>query len=150
MSVYENAVEEIKSRCNIVDVIGQVVTLKKAGSNYKGVCPFHNEKTPSFVVSESKQIFTCFGCGATGDVFEFVKRYYNLDFNEALEKLAREYGVTLEHRGGRNTEKKDRLYEINRLAARFFFKSIASAKSPGYRYMTDRGITYEKRKHNRT
>ena len=106
MSVYENAVEEIKSRCNIVDVIGQVVTLKKAGSNYKGVCPFHNEKTPSFVVSESKQIFTCFGCGATGDVFEFVKRYYNLDFNEALEKLAREYGVTLEHRGGRNTEKK--------------------------------------------
>lgn len=143
MSVYENAVEEIKSRCNIVDVIGQVVTLKKAGSNYKGVCPFHNEKTPSFVVSESKQIFTCFGCGATGDVFEFVKRYYNLDFNEALEKLAREYGVTLEHRGGRNTEKKDRLYEINRLAARFFFKSIASAKSPGYRYMTDRGITYE-------
>lgn len=116
---------------------------KKRGATTRAFAHVHNEKTPSFVVSESKQIFTCFGCGATGDVFEFVKRYYNLDFNEALEKLAREYGVTLEHRGGRNTEKKDRLYEINRLAARFFFKSIASAKSPGYRYMMDRGITYE-------
>lgn len=143
MSVYENAVEAIKSRCNIVDVIGQVVSLKKSGSNYKGICPFHNEKTPSFVVSETKQIFTCFGCGATGDVFEFVKRYYNLDFNEALEKLAKEYGVEIESRSGHNTEKKDRLYEINRLAARFFFKAIASAQSPGYKYMTDRGIKYD-------
>ena len=74
-----NIADEIKSRCNIVDVIGRVVSLKKTGNNYKGICPFHNEKTPSFIVSETKQIFTCFGCGATGDVIEFVKRYYNLD-----------------------------------------------------------------------
>ena len=88
-----NTVEEIKDRCNIVDVIGRVVALKKAGSNYKGLCPFHNEKTPSFVVSESKQIFTCFGCGATGDVISFTERYHNLDFRGAVETLAREYGI---------------------------------------------------------
>ena len=92
-SFNDNVTEEIKSRCNIVDVIGQVVPLKRMGSNYKGVCPFHNEKTPSFVVSETKQIFTCFGCGATGDVFEFVRKYYNLDFPGTVEKLAKEYGV---------------------------------------------------------
>ena len=83
-----NIVDEIKSRCNIVDVIGRIVPLKKAGSNYKGICPFHNEKTPSFVVSETKQIFTCFGCGATGDVIGFVERYYSLDFKGAVEMLS--------------------------------------------------------------
>ena len=91
-----NIADEIKSRCNIVDVIGRVVPLKKSGSNYKGVCPFHNEKTPSFIVSETKQIFTCFGCGATGDVLSFVMRYYNIDFRAAAEMLAKEYGISLE------------------------------------------------------
>ncbi len=143
MSGYSSAIEEVKSRCNIVDVIGQVVALKKAGSNYKGICPFHNEKTPSFVVSETKQIFTCFGCGASGDVFEFVKRYYNLDFSSALEKLAKQYGITIEYSSSQSNEKKDRLYEINRLAARFFFKGIANAASPGYKYMTGRGISFD-------
>ena len=90
-----NTVEEIKSRCNIVDVIGRVVPLKKAGRNYKGLCPFHKEKTPSFIVSEDKQIFTCFGCGATGDVIGFVEKYYNLDFRGAVEMLAREYGIEI-------------------------------------------------------
>ena len=82
--MYNNVVDEIRNRCNIVDVVGRVVTLKKAGSNYKGICPFHNEKTPSFVVSEQKQIFTCFGCGASGDVIGFVMRYYNMDFTQAV------------------------------------------------------------------
>ena len=90
-----NTVDEIKSRCNIVDVIGRVVPLKRAGSNHKGICPFHNEKTSSFIVSEQKQIFTCFGCGATGDVISFVQKYYNLDFTEAIERLASEYGITI-------------------------------------------------------
>lgn len=120
-----NIVDEIKSRCNIVDVIGRVVPLKKAGSNYKGVCPFHNEKTPSFIVSESKQIFTCFGCGATGDLLEFVKRYYNLDFRGSVEMLAKEYGISLEG-AFRSNKDKDELYEINRQAARFFSKHCAS------------------------
>lgn len=137
-----NIVDEIKSRCNIVDVVSRVVPLKKAGSNYKGVCPFHNEKTPSFVVSETKQIFTCFGCGATGNVFSFVMRYYNLDFKGAVEMLAKEYGISLEgaFRGSRN---KDELYEINRQAARFFFKAMREKVTPGYTYMKQRGISEE-------
>ena len=81
------SIENLKAQVNIVDVIGDVVTLKRAGSGYKGLCPFHKEKTPSFSVSESRQYFTCFGCGASGDVFEFMKRYYNMDFPDAVEKL---------------------------------------------------------------
>lgn len=125
-----------------MDVIGRVVPLKKAGSNYKGVCPFHNEKTPSFVVSETKQIFTCFGCGATGDVLAFVKRYYNLDFRGAVEMLAKEYGISMEgvFRGNKD---KDELYEINRQAARFFYKALREKANPGYTYMKNRGISEE-------
>ena len=135
-------VEEIKSRCNIVDVVGRVVPLKKAGSNYKGICPFHNEKTPSFVVSESKQIFTCFGCGATGDLLEFVQRYYNLDFRGAVEMLAKEYGISLEGAFRHNGDN-DEFYEINRMAAMFFFKALRRQGNPGYAYMKNREISEE-------
>ena len=137
-----NIVDEIKSRCNIVDFIGRVVPLKKSGSNFKGVCPFHNEKTPSFVVSETKQIFTCFGCGATGDVIAFVKRYYNLEFRGAVEMLAREYGISLDG-AFRSNRNKDELYEINRQAARFFYKAMREKSNKGYTYMKNRGISEE-------
>ena len=86
-SISSESIEHLKESVNIVDVISRAVDLKRAGANFKGLCPFHNEKTPSFVVSESKQYFTCFGCGARGDVIEFEKRYYNLEFGEAVEKL---------------------------------------------------------------
>ena len=134
-----SSIDELKASINIVDEISKVVPLKRAGANYKGCCPFHNEKTPSFVVSEQKQIFTCFGCGETGNVIKFTQRYYNLDFAEAIEKLARENGITIKHSG---TEDKDRerYYEINKEAARFFYKSFTEAKNPGYSYMKKRGI----------
>ena len=117
----DNLIEEVKDRCNIIDVIGAAVPLKKAGGNYKGLCPFHGEKTPSFVVSEAKQIFTCFGCGASGDVIEFTKKYYNLEFMEAIEKLAKDNGITLPESRGLGPREKDSYYEINRMAARFFY-----------------------------
>ncbi|MBQ1422536.1 MAG: DNA primase, partial [Firmicutes bacterium] len=132
--------EELKDQLNIVDVISRVVPLKRAGSNYKGICPFHNEKTPSFIVSEQKQIFTCFGCGATGDVIEFTKRYYNLDFVEACEKLGRENGIEVEFRKGTENKKRDRLLSLNRTAARYFCKVFFEAKNPGYTYMRSRGM----------
>ncbi len=135
-----SVVEEIKSRCNIVDVIGQYVTLKRAGSNYKGLCPFHGEKTPSFVVSEAKQIFTCFGCGASGDVIEFIKRYHNLDFSEAIEKLAGQYGIELKAYGGQGSSQKELYYEINRKAARFFLDAFTKKANPGLSYMQKRGL----------
>lgn len=139
MGAGTSAAEEIKSRCNIVDVIGRVVPLKRAGSNYKGICPFHNEKTPSFVVSETKQIFTCFGCGATGDVIGFVRQYYNLDFIPAMEKLADEYGITIETGYGKS-QKKERAFEANKEAAKFFFRALRQPGSLGYAYMHGRGI----------
>ena len=125
-------IEELKSQINIVDVIGRVVPLKRTGANYKGVCPFHNEKTPSFVVSEQKQIFTCFGCGATGDVIEFTKRYYNLDFTEAAEKLAKEYGIEVKlGSGGARNQEREKYYEINKEAARFFYRAFTESRNPG-------------------
>jgi len=136
----DNLIEEVKGRCSIVDVVGAVVPLKRAGSNYKGLCPFHGEKTPSFVVSEPKQIFTCFGCGATGDVIEFTKKYYNLEFMEAIEKLAKDYGITLPERKGLGSREKDSYYEINRMAARFFYDEFQKEGNPGLVYMKERGI----------
>ncbi|MBR5739673.1 MAG: DNA primase [Firmicutes bacterium] len=132
--------EELKDQLNIVDVISRVVPLKKAGSNYKGICPFHNEKTPSFIVSDQKQIFTCFGCGASGDVIEFTKRYYNLDFVEACERLGRENGIEVEFKKGTENKKRDRLLSLNRTAARYFCKSFFEGKNPGYTYMRSRGM----------
>lgn len=137
-----NTVDEIKSRCNIVDVIGRVVTLKKAGSIYKGLCPFHNEKTPSFVVYEATQTYKCFGCNEGGDVFNFVQKYYNLDFMEAVEMLAKEYGVEIRNSFG-SSKKNDEFYEINRQAAIFFYRAMREQKNPAYPYMRKRGISDE-------
>lgn len=125
---------------DIVELVSGVVPLKKAGANYKGLCPFHNEKTPSFVVSPQKQIFNCFGCGAKGDVIEFVKRYYSLSFPEAIEKLAKDNGIQIENPDSRSQGRKDEMYEINRIAARFFYDSISKGENPGYSYLLKRGI----------
>ena len=138
-SFSNSTIETIKSQVNIVDVVGRVVQLKRAGSNHKGVCPFHNEKTPSFVVSETKQIFTCFGCGATGDVIEFVKRYYNLEFGEAVEKIAGEYGISVEKKS--YNDNREAYYRANKLAAQFFYRSFTEKANKGYAYMHSRAIT---------
>ena len=139
-SFSKEAIEDLKSRIDIVDVIGRQVQLKRAGANYKGLCPFHNEKTPSFIVSPQKQIFTCFGgCGASGDVVSFVMRYYNLEFNEAVEKLAKEYGIDIVKSQRRNDDR-EKYYEINREAARFFYRNMTEGPNRGYSYMRRRGI----------
>ena len=139
MGFSSHTIENLKSQVNIIDVVSRCVPLKRAGSNYKGVCPFHNEKTPSFVVSESKQIFTCFGCGASGDVIEFVQRYYNLDFSEAMEKIAGEYGITLEKNS--YNDSRDIYYKVNKMAAGFFYRSFTERANKGYAYMKRRGIS---------
>lgn len=137
---FSNAsIENMKNQVNIVDVVGRAVQLKRAGNNYKGCCPFHNEKTPSFVVSEQKQIFTCFGCGASGDVIEFVKRYYNLDFSDAVEKIASEEGITLERR--QSHDNREIYYQVNKLAANYFYRAFTEQANRGYAYMKRRGIS---------
>ena len=98
--ISEDKLDEIRTRADIVEVIGAHVRLKRAGRNFVGLCPFHNEKTPSFSVNSERGFFHCFGCGAGGTVFNFVMRTEGLSFPEAIESLARRYGVTLPERGG--------------------------------------------------
>ena len=145
MEKAESLAEEIKSRCDIVDVIGRVVPLKKTGANLKGPCPFHKEADPSFVVSEAKQIFTCFGCGATGDVIGFVEKYYQMDFIQAAEKLADEYGIDIKSylRPEKNRREKDETYEMNREAAKFFFTALRTGKNRCLDYIAVRGISHK-------
>lgn len=127
-----------------MDVVGRVVPLKRAGSNFKGVCPFHNEKTPSFVVSEGKQYFNCFGCNTKGDLITFVEKYYGLEFKGAVEMLCKEYGIKMPENFGVSTSKhKDELYEINRQAAIFFYKAMREKPNPGMPYMKKRGLSDE-------
>ena len=95
MAIEQAAIEEIKFRNNIEDVISQYVTLKRAGSNLVGLCPFHSEKSPSFTVFSNEGNFYCFGCGAGGDVITFIRRAENLDYRSALEFLAKRVGITL-------------------------------------------------------
>lgn len=85
--------EDFKSQCDIVSVVSHYVVLEKAGSSYRGLCPFHDEKTPSFYVNPQKGFFHCFGCGASGDVIEFVKKIENLSFQEAVQKVAELSGI---------------------------------------------------------
>lgn len=136
-----NAAEEIKSRCNIVDVVGRYVRLKRSGSNYMGLCPFHSEKTPSFSVSEKGQFFHCFGCGESGDVISFIEKIENMDFMTALRKLADMYGINLDDYGFTNESRKNRLYGMNRDAAVFFLHSLADRPNPGRDYIMGRGLS---------
>ena len=127
----DNVLDEIRDRADIVDLIGGYVDLKRSGSNYMGLCPFHSEKTPSFSVSPSKGIFKCFGCGVGGDVITFIMKRENLGFREAVEFLADKYNIRLNEYKDENKEvreKRDRFYEINREAALYFWKNLNSSK----------------------
>lgn len=138
-------VEDVRSKINIVDIIGAKVVLKKAGRNLKGLCPFHGEKTPSFVVSPDRQMFHCFGCHKGGTVFDFYMFYYHVDFAEALEELAHVAGVTLTRRFGDTPQDKlkQKIYEVNHMASEFYHYLLtkhahgANARA----YLANRGIS---------
>ena len=137
-------VDEIKSRLNIVDIIGERVSLKKAGRNFKGLCPFHKEKSPSFMVSPDRQVFHCFGCGKGGSVIDFVMEYNHVDFMEALEDLAGKANVKLTKRAGQSQEEKirEKLFEVNKLASDYY-QYILTKHALGEKarlYLKNRGI----------
>ena len=113
-------IDIIKEKIDIVEFINKYVQLKPAGRNFSGNCPFHNEKTPSFMVSPEIQRYKCFGCGESGDIFNFIQKIENIDFPEALEKLAKEAGVKLEKRNV-NPEI-EKMFELNKLAANFLLQ----------------------------
>ncbi|NTU70077.1 DNA primase [bacterium] len=123
-----NDLEEIKSRVDVVELISSYITMKKAGRNYKANCPFHKEKTPSFMISPDKQIWHCFGCQKGGDVFRFIMEMEGMDFPEALKFLAKKTGVQIQSYSPEATNKKNALYDINSLAASFYHKVLNEDK----------------------
>lgn len=135
--------ELIKEKINIVDLISEYLTLKKAGVNFKALCPFHQEKTPSFIVSPERQIFKCFGCGKSGDIFTFLIEKEGVDFKEALEMLAKRAGITLKKAPDDKKDFKDRLFEVNLKAQEFFHYILTKHKlgKKALEYLKKRGLS---------
>ncbi len=146
----ENKISEIRQRASILEVVSDYVSLKRAGKNYRGLCPFHSEKTPSFMVNEEKQIFHCFGCGEGGDVFTFLMKIGQLTFRQAVEELAKRYGVKLPRWEASEAQKKEMerresLFHINQLASEYYHHLLTQKKEgeKGRRYLAQRGISEE-------
>ena len=143
-SSYDSAIEEIKRRLSIVDLISTYISLKKSGRTYTGLCPFHDDKNPSMQVNEEKGLYHCFSCGAGGDIFSFLVNYRNLTFREALEELAQKIGITIAYDKASKEKSSNRsnLLKVNNLAITFFHKNLLKNKnsSSAREYLAGRGI----------
>ena len=145
----DEMIEEVRSRNDIVDVISGYVKLQRKGSSYFGLCPFHNEKSPSFSVSPGKQMYYCFGCGAGGNVFTFLMEYENYSFQEAVKTLADRAGVALpeieySQEAKRARDEKNAVLEVNREAAKYYYYLLRTPEgAPGLEYLKKRGLTAE-------
>lgn len=137
-------IEEIKTRLDIVDVIREYMPVKAAGASFQALCPFHNEKTPSFTISPDKQVWHCFGCGRGGDLFSFVMEKESLNFSEALRMLAKKAGVTLKERDSESYSAKNRLLDIMELAGRYYAHILGTEAGLSFRtYLKERGLSEE-------
>ncbi len=140
----QSVIDDIRERTDIVQLIGQFLDLKRAGRNFKALCPFHGEKTPSFMVHPEKQIYHCFGCGKGGNVFRFLMEYEGIGFIEAVEKLGRSLGVDVDKysTGGDRKEKLEPYYRAMEFAARFYRKALIESKEaqPARDYLARREI----------
>lgn len=145
----DEIIEEVRARNDIVDIVSSYVKLKKKGSGYFGLCPFHNEKSPSFSVSQNKQLYYCFGCGAGGNVLSFLMQYENYSFQEAMKYLADRAGISLpdieySKEDRRENDLKSKLYEINKLAANYFYYQLNRENGKmAFDYLTKRGLNKE-------
>ena len=141
----ENILNEIQDKCDIVEVISSYISLKPAGRNFKANCPFHHEKTPSFIVSPDKQIYHCFGCNSGGNAFNFIKEYEKIDFIEAVQMLAEKTGVKLPEykKEGTDSSLVSSIYSVNDIAANFYHSLLgnANASLDARRYIEKRGLT---------
>lgn len=145
MRISDSKIEEVRLAANIVDVISEKVNLKKRGKNYLGLCPFHTEKTPSFTVSDEKQIFHCFGCHKGGNVFRFIMEYEKVSFIESVEELADKFNIIIEPETEGTKEKlseQEMLYEINTLSAKYFSDNLlnSTAAENARNYFNERKI----------
>lgn len=145
----EEQIEEVRQRSDIVDIIGSYVKLKRSGSGYVGLCPFHNEKTPSFSVNPARQMYKCFGCGVGGNVITFVMEYENYSFPEAMQHLAEQAGISLPEKEMTAEQKRQEslrtiLLEINTKAARYYYARLKSPQGKtGFDYLKERGLSDE-------
>jgi DNA primase len=141
----DSQIEEIKNKLNVLDVVSGYIKLTKTGINYRGLCPFHSEKGPSFFVSPTRQMWKCFGCGKGGDIFEFVKEIEGVEFGDALRLLASKAGVELKRENPQVSSERKRLYEICDLACAFFEKQLGNSAfgKEAKEYLLKRGITEE-------
>ena len=137
------ATAEVKSKLSVVDVVGETVSLKKAGTTYKGLCPFHGEKTPSFVVTPVRENWHCFGCGLGGDIFSFVMQRDGLTFPEALRQLATRAGVEIDERTKRDDARRARLRQVLETTVAFYHAVLTGSKAgePALAYLHGRGFT---------
>lgn len=137
----DETIEEVKETSDIVEIVSDYVNLKKSGANFKGLCPFHNEKTPSFTVSDSKQFFHCFGCGEGGDSISFIMKIENLEFIDAIKLLADRYGIEIkgEKIDDKLLKEREVAYKINRDSARFFYNNLSKSKE-ALNYLKNRKI----------
>lgn len=144
MNDIKDIIEEIKSRSDIVKVISDYIKVQQSGINYKGLCPFHGEKTPSFYINTSKQIYKCFGCGEGGDVINFVMKIENLEFMDAVKLLAKDCGIeintNMDEKSKIRMEKVKKIQDINTEAARYYFSNLIKEKNYGYEYLRRRGL----------
>lgn len=139
----DETLERVKDAIDIVDLVGEYLDLKKSGKSYKACCPFHNEKTPSFVVTPGKDIYKCFGCGKSGDGISFIMEMEGLNFPDAVRFLADKYNIPIGNKSPQEAkweERKRELFKINRDASRFFYKALLTNKAPK-RYLQSRGFT---------
>ncbi|NLL81562.1 MAG: DNA primase [Tissierellia bacterium] len=146
--INDEIIENIKENSDIVSIISDYIHLKKSGSNYVGLCPFHNEKTPSFTVSSTKQIFHCFGCGEGGDILKFIMKKENVDFPDAIKLLANKLGIEIDiedTKNSTNKDEKEKIYEINKEAARYFLNTLERNKTP-LDYLAIRSISKKTRR----
>lgn len=144
--IASSTVEQIKARADILDVVSDVVQLRQRGRNYFGLCPFHEEKTPSFSVNPTMGIFHCFGCGKGGNAITFIMEYEKIDYFEALKRLADRYHIEIEWEGGEDVQKSEitQLYEIHELAMRFYREQLLGSRGASVReYLQQRQIPLE-------
>jgi DNA primase len=145
LDINDNVLAELRSVADIVEVAGEHTRLKKAGRSWKGLCPFHNERTPSFTVDREKGLYHCFGCGAGGDVIHFVRQIDRLDFPEAVEALASRFGIPIPKRPSRGPrdEQRERLYAAIAAAQRFYAEELSNPVSRGAQYLEERAVPHE-------
>lgn len=141
MSIKQNTVNEIIERVDIIDIINEYTRLTQKGKNYMGLCPFHREKTPSFSVSRDKQLYHCFGCGASGNVITFVEKIENVDFQAAIKILADRVGIDIEEKGDPHSKEMDLLFGINSVAGIYYYKNLYTKDGEkAYSYLKNRGL----------